>query len=172
MISNNVADLAWLAGIIDGEGSIFVMRQPRKDRERGINYILRISVDSTDPFMAPACKTIAGGCSIQQSSDRRENCSDRLKWQVNGKQAVRVLEAILPYMRVKKEQAALAVDFQTTTKKHWKHMTVEDYTKQERLYHELRAAKQTLKLGKTKQVGALSHEAPLSSSIGELNDNE
>jgi len=45
---NTIADLAWAAGIIDGEGSIFIMKQQRKDRERGHNYILRISVQSTD----------------------------------------------------------------------------------------------------------------------------
>ena len=36
---NTIADLAWAAGIIDGEGSIFIMKQQRKDRERGHNYI-------------------------------------------------------------------------------------------------------------------------------------
>lgn len=149
-VSTNVADLAWLAGIIDGEGSIFVMRQPRKDRDREINYILRISVDSTDPYMAPACRNIIGsGPIITQSSDKRPSCSDRLKWQVNGKQAARVLEVLLPFMKVKQHQARLAIEFQKTTKKHWKHMQPEDYIKQEDLYNQLKQAKQTLKLGKT-----------------------
>ena len=148
MISTNVADLAWLAGIIDGEGSIFVMKQTRKDRERDINYILRISVDSTDPYMAPACGKIAGGPCILQTRDKRENCSDGLKWQVNGKQAVKVLKAILPFLKVKRAQAALAIEFQETTKKHWKHMQQEDYEKQEELYLKLKQAKLDLKLGK------------------------
>lgn len=151
-ISTNIADLAWLAGIIDGEGSIFVMRQPRKDRERDVNYVLRMSVDSTDPFMAPACRDIAGGPVITQLRDNRPECSDRLKWQLNGKQAVRVLEAVLPFMKVKQKQALLAIEFQKTTKKHWRHMSEEDYKNQEELFLALKDAKQMLKLGKTKEL--------------------
>jgi hypothetical protein len=141
-------DLAWLAGIIDGEGSIFVMRQKRKDRERDTNYIMRVSVDSTDPFMVPECQKIAGGPKITQTRDNRPECSDRLKWQLNGKKAASLLEELLPYLRVKKEQATLAIEFQRTTKKHYKHMSTQDYAKQVRLYEALKEAKKTLKLGK------------------------
>lgn len=141
-------DLAWLAGIIDGEGSIFVMKQKRNDRERDTNYILRISVDSTDPYMAEECLKIAGGVKIQQASDKRPNCSDRLKWQINGSQASKLLKELLPYLRVKKHQAEIAIDFQDSTKKHWKHMKKEDYEKQEKLYFALKQAKSDLKLGK------------------------
>ena len=139
---------AWLAGIIDGEGSIFIMKQKRKDRERDTNYILRVSVDSTDPYMAPECLKLAGGVKLQQSSDKRINCSDRLKWQMNGNKATKMLEDILPYMRVKHYQAKLAIEFQKTTKKHWKHMQKEDYMKQEQLYTELKQAKTDLKIGR------------------------
>ena len=141
-------DKAWLAGIIDGEGSIFVMKQKRNDRERDTNYILRISVDSTDPYMAKECLKIAGGVQITQSSDKRPNCSDRLKWQINGTQASRLLKELLPYLRVKFYQAALAIEFQDTTKKHWRHMTKEDYESQASLYLQLKQAKLDLKLGK------------------------
>lgn len=141
-------DKAWLAGIIDGEGSIFIMRQKRNDRERDINYILRISVDSTDPYMAVECLKIAGGAKIHQYSDNRPNCSDRLKWQVNGKKATSLLKELLPFLRVKFKQAELAIEFQDTTKKHWKHMQKEDYEKQELLYSQIKQAKSDLKLGR------------------------
>lgn len=143
-------DLAWLAGIIDGEGSIFIMKQKRLDRERDTNYILRISVDSTDPYMAVECFKIASGVKLQQSSDKRPNCSDRLKWQVNGKNASKLLKELLPYLRVKFDQAKLAIEFQETTKKHWKHMTDSDYQKQLELYSALKEAKSNLKIGKLK----------------------
>jgi hypothetical protein len=139
---------AWLAGIIDGEGSIFVMKQKRKDRIRDTNYILRISVQSTDPYMAHECRKIAGGPVIYEQHEKRPNMSNTLKWELSGKKAANVLQEILPYMRVKHAQAALAVDFQSTTKKHWKNMLPEDYEKQARLYSELKQAKLDLKIGK------------------------
>jgi len=149
MKNMTIAEAAWLAGIIDGEGSIFIMRQKRKDRERDVNYILRLTVESTDHIMAPTCKDITGeGEKIHQSSDARENCSDRLKWQVNGKKAVRVLQHILPYMKVKKDQAEAAISFQSTTKKHWRHMEEDDYKEQEKFYFLLKDLKQSSKIGK------------------------
>ena len=69
----NDLDKAWVAGIIDGEGSIFVMTQKRKDRERDVNYILRVSVQSTDPFMTKELLNLcpyAAEFSVQR--DKRE----------------------------------------------------------------------------------------------------
>lgn len=141
-------DKAWLAGIIDGEGSIFIMQQRRNDRDRDINYILRISVESTDPFMATECQKIAGGPKLSQKKDSRPNMSDTLKWQLNGKKAAALLQELLPFLRVKHEQAKLAIEFQSSTKKHWKHMKEQDYMKQKQLCMDLKKAKQSLKLGR------------------------
>jgi len=142
-------DLAWVAGIIDGEGSIFVMRQQRKDRDRSVNYILRVSVQSTDPYMATELKKLfPEGAVFGVQRDKRPECSDTLKWQLNCTKSLDFLKQIRPYLRVKHEQADIAIEFQETTKKHWKHMTEEDYKKQESLYQKLKQAKTDLKLGK------------------------
>ena len=141
-------DLAWLAGIIDGEGSIFVMKQGRKDRERDTNYILKMSVQSVDPYMAPECLKITEEGSCYLNREKRENMSNTMKWQVCGKGATRVLKLLLPYLRVKKYQAELAIQFQETTKKHWRNMVEADYTEQARLYQRLKDSKLELKLGK------------------------
>jgi hypothetical protein len=144
-----IADLAWTAGIIDGEGSIFVMKQKREDRDRDTNYILRVSVQSTDPHMTSELKAMfPDGAEFSVAVDKRENNSNTMKWQVSGRRAAKFLKEILPFMRVKHKQAELAVEFQTTTKKHWRHMLPEDYKKQEMLYLALKQAKKDLKIGK------------------------
>ena len=134
-------DKAWLAGIIDGEGSIFVMKQKRKDRERDTNYILRVTVQSTDKFMCPKIHSLVGGPVIWEQRDKRENCKNTYKWQCNGKKAAKFLKAIRPYLVVKADQADVAIGFQENTKKHWKHMTQVDYVNQEFAYHELKHLK-------------------------------
>ena len=145
----NEIDKAWAAGIIDGEGSIFVMTQKRKDRERDTNYILRVSVQSTDPFMTTELKKMwPQGAEFSVRRDARENCSDTMKWQLNGNGATRFLKEILPYMRVKHQQALLAIQFQDTTKKHWRKMEVVDYENQKQLCLVLKQAKVDLKIGK------------------------
>ena len=146
---NTIADLAWAAGIIDGEGSIFVMKQKRKDRERDHNYIMRLSVQSTDPYMTKElCKLFPNGAVFTQEVDKKPQNSDTLKWQISGRKAAFVLKQILPFMKVKHEQAKLALDFQETTKKHWRHMLDVDYELQEQFYFKLKQAKVDLKIGK------------------------
>jgi len=132
---------AWLAGIIDGEGSIFIMKQKRKDRDRDINYILRVAVQSTDKYMIPKIHELVGGPLIVEQYERRENQHNTLKWQLNGKNAIKFLKAILPYLVVKPDQALEAIHFQTTFKKHWKHMNEEDYVEQEKSYFKLKSLK-------------------------------
>lgn len=143
-------DKAWTAGIIDGEGSIFVMAQKRKDRDRDTNYILRVSVQSTDPYMTTELKRLwPDGAEFSVRRDKRDNCSDTMKWQLNGRRAAGFLKEILPYMKVKKTQADLAIQFQDTTKKHWRQMTEVDYATQLQLYLALKQAKIDLKIGKS-----------------------
>lgn len=143
-----VAELAWLAGIIDGEGSIFIMRNTRKDRERSFNYILRVSVQSTDTIMARACAEITEIGATYTSVTKQEANSNTHKWQVEGKKATRVLKELLPYLRVKLDQAESAIEFQETTKKHWRRMEASDYQKQEEFYYKLKQLKIDSKMGK------------------------
>lgn len=145
----SIADIAWTAGIIDGEGSIFIMKQGRVDRERTVNYILRVSVQSTDPYMTSELKRMfPDGAEFSVQRDKRPECSDTLKWQLSGKKAARFLNTILPFMRVKKQQAELALEFQNKFKKHWRSMLEEDYNQQESFYNKLKQAKKDLKIGK------------------------
>ena len=126
-----VAELAWLAGIVDGEGSIFIMKQSRKDRERTFNYILRLTVQSADRIMADSCLNITEEGACFTSIEKRERQSNTLKWEVSGRKAANILKEILPYLRVKKDQAQSAIKFQETTKKHWRQMTEADFKLQE-----------------------------------------
>ena len=159
---NTIADAAWTAGIIDGEGSIFVMKQGRHDREREYNYILRVSVQSTDRIMTSELKRLwPDGAEFMVVIDNRPNNSDTMKWQVNGKRAARFLQEILPFLRVKKEQAETAIEFQSTTKKHWKHMTPQDYEKQAELCAKLKQQKTDLKIGKNSCESQNPSDAPL-----------
>lgn len=148
MKTNNIADIAWLAGIIDGEGSIFIMKQARKDRERTFNYILRVTVQSADTIMARECMKITGEGATMDAVTKKENQSNTYKWQVSGKKAASILEAILPFLRVKKDQALSAIAFQRITKKHWRNMTSQDYQIQEDFYYQLKELKISSKIGK------------------------
>lgn len=102
-------DLAWAAGIIDGEGSINLLKMKRKDTYgTGLTFDLRIDVGNTDPRMLVKLKTLFGG-SISKSYEARKNRKACACWHVHAENASKVLTLILPYLCIKREQAEVAI---------------------------------------------------------------
>lgn len=95
-------DLAWLAGIIDGEGCIFADK-----------YALRVQIGSADPYMAFECKKIFPFGCIKESRrlDLGENYFVYV-WVVSSRRVLDLLNIVLPYLKVKKEQALAAIKLQ------------------------------------------------------------
>lgn len=147
METATVADLAWMAGVFDSDSSIFIMKQHRKDRDRSHNYILRISVEGADDIKANEIMRITKLGSTNVGKVHVQGRSNTLKWQVDGRKAMSILKAVLPFMRVKLKQAEAAIAFQETTKKHWRKMEPHDYAEQERYYQLLKDLKCYRKLG-------------------------
>lgn len=105
--SNILSDLdcAYLAGLVDGEGSILLYR-----RETTAKF--RVVITSTFISVLDWIKEKTGIGSIV-----KKNCySDKHKlayhWQVNSEAAISVIKQIEPYLIIKKNQAAVAMDFQ------------------------------------------------------------
>ena len=59
---------------------------------------------------------IIGG-NISKSPDNRENSSELFKLRLYCNEAKKFLEKILPYLKIKKEQAKLAIEFQSKMEK-------------------------------------------------------
>lgn len=100
--------LAYLAGFIDGEGSIYISRG--KKLKNGYQYFLCLSVNNTDNLVIEEIQEKTGGCISISPDKRNKRKLSRLRLYNN--QALFVLERIIPFLRVKKNQAILAVDFQ------------------------------------------------------------
>ena len=102
-------DLAWAAGIVDGEGSIGLIRMKRYDNYgTGVTYDLRLDVGNTDPRMLKKLQDLFGG-SISRSMEKRENRKPCATWHLHGSNAANVLAAIRPYLVIKGEQADVAI---------------------------------------------------------------
>ncbi len=101
-------DKAYLAGFIDGEGSIGI------DNHGGVRTpSVRITITNTDINVLEEIKELWGGA----LSTRRirvpgwKASSDLL---IGAKTAVNLLKEIQPYLRIKKEQCEVAFKFQET----------------------------------------------------------
>jgi len=116
-------DFAYLAGIIDGEGSIVLHQDPRDRRVWG-----EIQISNTSEYLVSWILLKFGG-RVYTASQSRKNSVSYSKKQVylirwNGKQSKDLIPRLLPYLTIKKEKALLLLRLveiprpQKSSKKH------------------------------------------------------
>jgi hypothetical protein len=93
-------DAAYIAGLLDGEGYIAVVRHTRTNN--GVTYAACVRVDMTDrapiDFLANICGVSVKGRQLK-SSKVAYRCT------IGSNRAGALLEKILPHLRVKRQQA-------------------------------------------------------------------
>lgn len=101
-------DLAWSAGIFEGEGSIMISKLGK----RSLGALL-VSVTNTDMEMITELQKLFGGriSGLRTSGGNRK---DYRRWRIAAVQAATFLQSILPYLRTKKyrDRCELALQFQ------------------------------------------------------------
>jgi len=95
-------DLIWMAGFFDGEGHIEVAKYRSSKYGRLVASVTNMKKDGVTPFR------IFGG-SIFIANKRNV-----WRWQAYGGEAKTLLEALLPYLRLKRDAAKVAIRFQNT----------------------------------------------------------
>lgn len=102
-------ELAYLAGILDGEGSIFIAVRPPRDG-RSPSHTLTVVVKMRDPQAVELFQGLGG----TQKYRHRYDGAIYFVWQAQNKVAFAALVALYPYLRVKKHQAEIAIQFYNT----------------------------------------------------------
>ncbi len=110
-------DLAYLSGIFDGEGCIGIYRdltrrKATKKPQTSYRY-LRVSVSNTHAGTVNTFLEEWGGFSVRK---RRRGANHKIcfEWWVTGLSALVFLRDVQPYLRIKKEEAQIAIRFQMT----------------------------------------------------------
>ena len=106
-------DIAYMAGIFDGEGCISIGKHQRR-KNWNPTYSLKISVVMCNPYIPKLFQMAFGG---------RIDCYERVgyklphwNWHLDSKNTIPFLEAIMPYLRLKRDEARLALEFQKLKK--------------------------------------------------------
>jgi hypothetical protein len=104
---------AWLAGVIDGEGSILIAKITPETayRRRGFYYSARLEIaNSNNTFLQRVMELIGKG-STSSTKEKHPNWKD--KWQYTGYTSVlkAILPQILPYLIVKKRVAEKVLEY-------------------------------------------------------------
>lgn len=123
-MSYDLMDLAYLAGIIDGEGTIGItVSKPYKDRISP-SFKVYVSVTMTDPNIPYLIYGIFGG-SVNNYPSRHEHHKPTTIWRSSCSTAVLVCKTLHPYLRLKKQQAEMAIDFDQLPRKAGRALTPE-----------------------------------------------
>ena len=107
------AKAMWLAGVIDGEGTVGVYKQHRPANKSKVRYFANVQVAGTHKgFIEEVARTMGCSSYVSEKANRIQQ-GHKPVWSVAARRRYvrRTLEAVLPYLIIKKEQAALVLEF-------------------------------------------------------------
>jgi len=99
-------DLAYMAGIVDGEGCIRFSHRIYK-KTKSISYLPKIDICNTQEVLPRRFQFAFGGGVYKER--KREGCKVSWRWVVQGEVAYVCAKALLPYLVIKRAQAELII---------------------------------------------------------------
>ena len=109
--------LAYTAGIIDGEGSISIARQSREKHIAGYSHRVQVCVTSTNEWLCQWLRLNWGGNVYKGTTKTKPHYKQAWKWTIVTNKSINFLEAILPYLNLKRDEAELAIQWQQIKRK-------------------------------------------------------
>lgn len=116
-------DYAYIAGLFDGEGCIYIGKFWHK-RDEYWQYVLRVKIALREKWI-PEWLFFSFNCGrLNKTKQTKTPGATIWDWTVEGNKATEFLRIILPYLKLKRAQAELAFQFQKNRVK-GKHTTDE-----------------------------------------------
>jgi LAGLIDADG-like domain len=126
---------AYIAGLFDGEGSIYIGLQANS---RSIPlHFLEISITNTDKGVLEWIKEKCGGRITKKAQVKERYRKPIWAWKASSRQAASFLGCIKPYLRIKTEQADVAIMFQERVS----HLMLNRMNREESEWRELQRTK-------------------------------
>jgi hypothetical protein len=111
-----IAQIAYLAGIIDGEGSIYIGNFSCNPKTKVPYYQTNIQVTNTDKDLIDWLYDIFGGL-ISKRTAKQHPANSRKQayiWTCSGDRVTHLCELILPYLIAKKRQCEIMIKMRAT----------------------------------------------------------
>ncbi len=105
IIMSSNTQLAYLAGLIDGEGSITLYLHP-KHRQ----MLLHLAVYNTNETVIDWLKLTFGGRKYKVGCRKNTKHLQEYQWYMNGHFACDILVLVLPYLIIKQAKARIAIE--------------------------------------------------------------
>jgi len=109
----NIIPLEYVAGLFDGEGWVTITRHKPYTQygQKSIVYTSRVSIEMTDTQLLEDLHNQFGGSLSKRKKARATNRKITHIWYLHGKNARDFLIMILPFLRTKKEQAKIFIEY-------------------------------------------------------------
>ena len=105
---------SYLAGLIDGEGCLEILKRKKEACVGGYYYVARLRISSVDKEIIEWLKNSFGGFIYYRKGKGNER--DSWTWTIQFMKAKRIIDAVYPYLRIKKRQAEILKHFFATYK--------------------------------------------------------
>jgi len=102
---------AWLAGIIDGEGSVYISKVKAERRKRGFVYMPYMSVSNSNYELVAKVREVIGKGFVGTKKETRFDWKDGTEYKGSASVLRGILPQILPYLVIKKEIARRMLEF-------------------------------------------------------------
>ncbi len=147
-------DAAYVAGIIDGEGTITLTRTHRSENRRPV-----VSISSCELPLLTYVRSIIGAGGITTKVCAREHHSPSFAYSIRSRQALSLLAQVAPFLRTYKAERArlLLEEYAPVTPRNGRY-TADQRTARERL--EARFFAISTRAGHTRRVGHIAQSAP------------
>jgi len=120
--SYTIAQLAYLAGIVDGEGSLTIGNYSSNKKTGAIHYQTTLQINNTDEGLILWIHNIFGGNIVRYTEKQTPKNSRQavFRWIANGDRLTHICELILPYVVVKRRQVEIMLRMRETYKVRYK----------------------------------------------------
>lgn len=130
-------DIAYAAGIFDGEGCLYISPASKRQTHR-----LSVQVTNTHTGLLEWFKGRWGGAIYELVGNRRHGWAICWTWAINRlDEQADFLKAVQPHLKVKGDQAAIAIRFLEVRKPIGSHFTADAHARRHELFLELRGQK-------------------------------
>lgn len=134
-------DWRYMAGLVDGEGTVTICRERRKNDR--FEYYLRIKIEMTSQRTVEGVQGTFRG-NLTYYKPRKKNYKPTVAWTVKRKHAKEFLLHVLPYLTVKRAEAVFALKYQEKAEEQaaaWHRYPVEVLQWRDEMYLKMRALK-------------------------------
>uniref|UniRef100_A0A6M3J686 Putative homing endonuclease n=1 Tax=viral metagenome TaxID=1070528 RepID=A0A6M3J686_9ZZZZ len=109
-------DAAYIAGFVDGEGSICFHRNHKND-SKTTTYSPRLRITNTNKDVLDWIAVVIGLGKVRSQKLYANNTKPVYEWYASGRYSIAVLKQLIPFLKVKKLQAETCVSYGLTLQK-------------------------------------------------------